>query len=250
MKYGLFLVLLLVAPLGWSCNYADDAELLNDPVKIIQAVQENRLDRKLSLTLSSYLSLLPKSLALLEPHLKVIDINCKLIGVFEGDVIGDGVVSFEEYYRVMARAIQRDDPVMGKNIYLHLKTAPMTLHDFQELYGVLTFAGSGGLEVRDRIKSVFKQHKEFLPSHDDLRDPLIDGRKEDYIMAALFRVFGGTLKLSNACEPYEIHPKFVKEKAGFAGKDLVNSWPTRHLLSIFNYRYRVKKRTFIIENNC
>ncbi len=232
-----------------TCDYADDVRLSAEQAPaLIQELIAGRPVPPVKIRVGSYLLLGEQTRELLEPHLSMHDANCAPVGFLGGELLGRPVIPFEEYYRVMAQAIHDNRPDIAKRLFSSARAAPMTVQQIQELFGMLPYPGTYGIETRDRMQAIFPQFARTQPADRALADPLKDGRPQDYAMFKLFQVFGGTLVLDQGCGPYELDPSFVRtEKVFGRDRQIARSEPFRHLMRALGFgisreattRYRV-----------
>ena len=239
MRYWLT-VILLTPIYCWGCKYDDDIRLENDPVQLVRTLIQGEDVGRITLTLGNYLKLKEKSRQLFEEHLRIISVDCSYISVYEGEIIGQVLIPFEEFYRTMAWAIQTDRPGVAKKLMAHAKAAPMSIEPYMELFGRLPYERTGGLEIRQRMKTIFPLHEVLPPGKSQLRDPVEQGRWEDYTMARFYKIFGGALLNGNDCKSYQLHSRFYKEQIvnGSLGKHriiIARPDPTRYMLAIMGY---------------
>ncbi|WP_417522247.1 hypothetical protein [Marinobacter sp.] len=208
-----------------------------------------------SVRVGTYLKMGPRSRTLLEPHLQILDVTCSPVVFFDGELLSQAVIPFEEYYRVMAYAIHEDQPGIAKRLFSKARAAPKTVSEIQTLFAKLPYKGAFGVTTRDQMISIFPMYQEFPPKDADLKDPLKDGRLKDYAMIKLFRVYGGELLLDRGCGPYELNPRFYKSKRVntlFGEKDMVvvRREPFVHLMKTMGQQVTREDRTTFRIKNC
>ena len=236
-----WLTIILLTPIYcWGCKYGDDVRLENNPVQLVRTLIQGEDVGRITLTLGNYLKLKEKSRQLFEEHLRIISVDCSYISVYEGEIIGQVVIPFEEFYRTMAWAIQTDRPNGAKKLMAHARAAPMSIESYMELFGRLPYERTGGLEIRQRMKTIFPLHEELPPSKSQLRDPVEQGRWEDYTMARFYKIFGGDLLNGNDCVSYQLHSRFYEEQIvnSLLGEHriiIARPDPTRYMLALMGY---------------
>lgn len=231
--------LLFSAPIVSACTYADDPRLSDERLPaLIHDLVAGADVPPIQTQVGTYLLLGEQSRELLEPHLRIVDVQCQSVAVFNGELLSRPTISFEEYYRVMAQAIHDDRPDVAKRLYSHVTVAPMTVAEVQELFGKMPYPGTHGVEVRDRMQAIFPRFATALPADRQLADPLQDGRPQDYAMFKLFQVFGGQLLLDKGCGPYEVDDSFVRtEKVLGRERKVVRRKPFEHLIGAMGHPF-------------
>lgn len=236
-----WLTVVLLTPIYcWGCNYGDDVRLENNPVQLVRTLIQGEDVGRITLTLGSYLKLKENSRQLLEEHLRIISVDCSYSSVYGGEIIGQVEIPFEEFYRTMAWAIQTDKPGAARKLMAHAEAAPMSIETYIELFGKLPFERTGGLKTRQRMKTIFPLHKELPPGKNELKDPVKQGRWDDYTMARFYNIFGGNLLLDNDCGPYRMQRRFYQEKTvntplGQSNIIIARHDPVRYMLAIMGY---------------
>lgn len=212
MKY-FFLLVTFLPVIALGCDYIDDPRLSNENMpSLIESIKEGESVPPVLVRVSTYLQMGERSLKLLEPHIQMHDINCSPIAFYEGELLSQAVIPFEEYYRLMAKAVHQDRPGLAKKLYSKASAAPKTVREIQELFSMLPYEGAYGVSTRERMSSVFPFYSELPPKAEDLSDPLEGGREKDYAMIKLFKVFGGDIHLDKGCGPYELIEEFYREE--------------------------------------
>lgn len=217
-RFFIFVLITLLWPislLAANCSYEDDARLSNQMEELLQAIDSGQQVEPVRMRVGTYLLLGDKSRQLLEPHLTMHGVDCKPIGAMDGELMGRATIPFEEYYRTMAQAIHENRPQVAKQLFSRVRAAAMTVEQIQELFGMMPYPGSHGVEVRDRMQKIFPQYSRTLPPDRVLKDPFAEGRPQDYVMFRLFQLFGGTLALEHDCGPYILNEKFYRTKATY-----------------------------------
>lgn len=195
--------------LAANCGYEDDPRLSSEQVgELLQAIASGQPIEPVNMKIGTYLLLGDKSRELLEPHLAMQGADCKPVIAIDGELMGQASISFEEFYRTMAQAIHEDRPQVAKQLFNRVRVAPMNVEQIQELFAMLPYPGSYGIKVRDRMQEIFPQYLNTLPPDRELKNPLAEGRPQDYVMFRLFQLFGGTLQLEHGCGPYALSEKF------------------------------------------
>lgn len=236
-------LLWLVSFVVHACNYVDDPRLSSEQqAALFKALINGETVSPIRIRIGTYLQLGERSRKLLEPHLEVVDINCSPVGGVDGELLGRAVISFEEFYKVIAQAIKDDRPDIAKQMFTQVRVAPMTVTEVQRMFGQLPYAGSHGVKTRERMQEIFPQFARVLPLDKELIDPLLDGRPQDYSMFKLFQVFGGTLLFDQGCGPYELDKAFYrteKYKSLFGGEGealIVRREPFLHMMRAMGYK--------------
>ncbi|MBS9405449.1 hypothetical protein KG088_17735 [Halomonas sp. TRM85114] len=255
MKYLLIAFLCLPA-LALGCEYGDDPRLSNAQMPaLVEAIANEETIPPIPVRISTYLQMGERSLALLEPHLKIHDVTCSPVAFFEGELLSQATIPFEEFYRLMATAIHEDRPGLAKHLFSKVRAASKTVAEIQQLFSQLPFEGAYGVSTRDRMTSIFPMYQDFPPRAEDLEDPLRDGRLKDYTMIKLFRVFGGEILFDRGCGPYELDQRFYKSKKVktlFGEKTAVvaRQEPFIHLMRTMGHQVSRDGRTTFFINNC
>jgi len=204
----LSLLLLCVPMYSWACEYGDDPRLESDAAALVQAIRSGEETSQIRMTLGTYLGMGKRTKALFGDQVLITSMDCKPIGVFEGDIMGIVMMPFEGFYKAMARAIRKDQPAVAKQLMAHARVAAMPVEQYVDLFGLLPFERTGGLLVREKMKRIFPAAGRYPPQKEWLKDPLQQGRMDDYTMARLFRLFGGQLEMDKNCGPYTLSQKF------------------------------------------
>ena len=249
-----WLTVILLTPIYcWSCKYGDDVRLENNPAHLVRALIEGKEVERITLTLGSYLKLKEKSRQLFEEHLGIISADCTYASVFEGDVIGQVEIPFEDFYRTMAWAIQTDNPGAARKLMAHARAASINIDVYIELFGKLPYERTGGLKIRQRMKTIFPLYEELPPRKSQLKDPVEQGRWDDYTMARFYKIFGGDLLIGNNCGPHKLLPRFYQENtvnSPLGQHNIITARhdPTRYMLAIMGYNITfVDKLTYSIK---
>ncbi len=208
MKQRLLLLYLFTISVNlYACEYGDDIRLQQDPVALIQAIRTGQETDSIKITLETYLGMGVKTRKLLGNNILITSLDCKLINVFDGEIIGKISLPFEEFYRAMAHAIRHNQPEMAKKLMVHGQAAPMPVEQYIDLFAQLPVAKTGGLKIRAQMQQIFPAIKQMPPQKSWLRNKLEQGRMKDYTMARLFSLFGGQLLLDKGCGPYQLSKK-------------------------------------------
>lgn len=255
MKY-LCLALFFLPVLAVGCEYRDDLRLSDEKIaELVSSIANGDSVPPVSMRVGTYLKMGPRSRTLLEPHLQIVDVTCSPVVFFDGELLSQAVIPFEEFYRVMAYAIHEDRPDLAKRLFSKARVAPKTVSEIQALFAKLPYKGTFGVRTRDKMTLIFPMYQEFPPKAADLKDPLKDGRPSDYTMIKLFRVYGGELLLDRGCGPYELDPHFYKSKRVktlFGEKDVVvaRREPFVHLMKTMGQQVTREDRTTFRIKNC
>ncbi|MDQ7003711.1 MAG: hypothetical protein Q9N67_01770 [Ghiorsea sp.] len=213
MKKLLFVLLLCTFPvLSWAgCVYGDDPRMESDVRGLIKSIQSGQETSPIRMTLGTYLGMSPKTRAAFGELITITSKACNPVSVFDGEVIGRVTIPFEEYYRTLSRAIRKDRRDIFVGLKKNARVAPMSVEAYVDLFGKLPFLRTGGLKVRNRMKQLFPDAGKLKPEEDWLEDPTIHGRMEDYTMARLYYIWGGSIVLNKGCGPYELPKQFVSK---------------------------------------
>lgn len=230
--------LCLASSLAHACDYSDDTRLSGDQwPALLEMLSKGHSVPPVRIRVGTYLKLGETSRKLLEPHLSMFDVNCNPVSFKDGELLSRPVIPFEEFYQVMAQAIQDDRPQVAQELFKNARVAPMNVKEVQKLFGMLPYPGTGGLAVREKMQYVFKRNLSTArPLDKELHDPLRDGRPVDYTMFKLFMVFGGTLRLDKGCGPYSLDERFYRREriAGLLGNErdvlVANPKPFLHIM--------------------
>lgn len=236
-------MLSLVSLAAEACDYVDDPRLSSSQMPgLVQAMAAGETVPPVKIRVGTYLMLGERSRSLLEPHLVMFDVNCSPVGGFEGKLLTNAVIPFEEFYRVMAQAIHDDRPDRAKQLFQQVSVSPITHKEMQKLFGQLPYPGTHGLPVFERMQKIFPQFKKILPLDEELIDPSTDGRAKDYVMLKLFRVFGGELLIDQGCKKLELDKRFykvIRVKSLFMGEHdeyLIRKEPINHMLRAMGFQ--------------
>jgi len=208
MSRIIFFLLICLPAYGEACEYGNDPRLEDDPIALIKAIRSGQEKGQIRMTLPTYLGMGRKSQKIFGEYAQITSLDCKPIGVLDGEVIGVASMEFEEFYRAMARAIRKNQPNVAKKLISHGKVSPISISQYLELFGRLPYKKTGGLNIRQKMEKIFPAVNRLPPQPSWLKDQAKQGRMADYAMARLWSVFGGQLKMDRQCGPYEIPEKF------------------------------------------
>jgi len=238
VKWCLLMIALCSPMLSWACEYGDDPRLENNPAALIQAVRSGEDTGQIRMTLTTYLGMGKATRALLADKARISSMDCKPIGVFEGEIMGIVKMPFEEFYRAMARAIRKNQPSIAKKLLTHAKVAAMPVEQYVDMFAQLPYERTGGLRVREKMKKIFPAIKDYPPLKKWLTDPLQYGRMDDYTMARFFRLFGGELEMDKGCGPYTLSKKFYSVEqvktlfGGMQDRVIARQFPVRLMMRV------------------
>jgi len=239
-KKVLLLFLLFAPVFSWACEYGDDPRLENNPTALVKAIQSGQETGQIRMTLATYLGMGPKTRELFADQVLISSLDCKPVGVLEGEVVGIASMPFEEFYRAMARAVRKNRPAVAKQLMAHGRVASMPVEQYVDMFSQLPFERTGGMKVREQMKNIFPAVGRLPPQKAWLKDKSMQGRMDDYTMARLFNVFGGQLDMNSSCGPYAMSDKFysvVQVKGLFGGvhdRYVTRQDPVRIMLMIMN----------------
>lgn len=240
LKKILLLILLLAPVLSWACDYGDDSRLESDPTALVKAIQSGQETGQVRMTLATYLGMGKNTRKLFGDRVLISSMDCKPIGVLEGEIVGIATMPFKEFYGAMARAVRKNRPTVAKQLMAHGRVAPMPVEQYVDMFTQLPFERTGGLKIREQIKKIFPAAGRLPPQAAWLKDKAIQGRMDDYTMARLFNTFGGQLEMNRGCGPYAMSNKFysvMQVKGLFGGvrdRYVTRQDPVRIMLMIMN----------------
>jgi len=236
----LLLCLLCIPLLSQACEYGDDPRLEKDPAALVQAIRSGQETGQIRMTLATYLGMGANTRKIFGDQVLITSMDCKPVGVFEGEVVGIATMPFEAFYRAMARAIRKNQPSVAKKLMVHGRAAAMPVAQYVDLFGKLPFPRTGGIKVRNQMLQVLPAAGRLPPQAAWLADPAKQGRMDDYTMARLFHLFGGQVRMDQGCGPFAMSNKFyniVQVQSMFGGvhdRYVTRPDPIRYMLMIMN----------------
>jgi len=240
MRYVLFFSMLTLPIFVQACEYGDDPRLEKDPAALVQAIRSGQDTGQIRMTLATYLGMGANTRKLFGDNVLISSLDCKPIGVLDGEIVGIALMPFESFYRAMARAIRKNKPGVAKTLMIHGRVAAMPVEQYVDMFAKLPFERTGGVKVRNQMMQIFPAASRLPPQPEWLKDKAKRGRMDDYTMARLFNIFGGQLEMNQNCTVYEMSKKFytIVQVKGLFGKIhdryVTRGYPVRIMLMIMN----------------